>query len=174
MRESGCSWQIIPAPVPENFSFPSIPPRVIPGLVEHLGRSPAVPGLMGSLFIVEPEVGSHFPTGVCGVGVGFQVHLLVLQRTPQPLHKDVVDVPPFPILADLQPLILQRLGELLPSELGASVGVGHFLPTLPQHLPRSVDTEVRLQSPAPTPDRGMLDSRQDTTYRLCQSTIATR
>ena len=42
-------------------------------LVEHLGRCPAAQGLMGPLAVVEPEVGSQFPLGFTGVGVGFQV-----------------------------------------------------------------------------------------------------
>ena len=31
---------------------------------------------MGPLVIVEPEVDAQFPAGLCGVGVGFQVHLV--------------------------------------------------------------------------------------------------
>ena len=42
-------------------------------LVEHLGRRPVAQGLMRSLVVVEPEVGTQFPPGFTGVGVGFQV-----------------------------------------------------------------------------------------------------
>ena len=41
---------------------------------------------MGPLVIVEPEVGAQLPPGFPGVGVSFQVHLLVLHPPPQPLH----------------------------------------------------------------------------------------
>ena len=53
-------------------------PRGLPGLVEHLGWGQVDQGLMGPLVVVEPEVGAQFPAGLCGVGVGFQIHLLLL------------------------------------------------------------------------------------------------
>ena len=59
---------------------------------EHFPRRPISQGLMGPLVIVEPEVSSQFPPGLPRAGVGFQVHLLVLHRAPQPLHEDVVGV----------------------------------------------------------------------------------
>ena len=43
--------------------------------MEHLGRGPVAQGLMGSLVIVESEVGSHFPYTSSYFSV-----------PPQPLH----------------------------------------------------------------------------------------
>ena len=43
-------------------------------LVEHLGRCPVAQSLMGSLIVVELEVGARFPPGIRGVRVSFQVH----------------------------------------------------------------------------------------------------
>ena len=45
---------------------------------------------MGLLGIVEMEVGIEAGLGLPSVRVGFQVHLLVFHRPPQPLHKDVI------------------------------------------------------------------------------------
>ena len=95
-------------------------------LVEHLGRCPVAQGLMRSLVVVEPEVGAQFPPGFTGVGVGFQVHLLVLHGAPQPLHEGVVVVPPLPVHADLHPVFLQYLSEFQAGELTALVGVEHL------------------------------------------------
>ena len=38
----------------------------IDGLVEHLGRDPVAQGLVESLVVVEPEVGSQFSPGFAG------------------------------------------------------------------------------------------------------------
>ena len=56
----------------------------------------------------------------------------------------------------------------------ALVGVEHLGPALTQRLLQRVNAEVRLQSLAPDPDRGVLDNLQATTYRLCQSMTATK
>ena len=82
---------------------------------------------MGPLVVVEPEVVAEFPAGLCGVGVGFQVHLLILHGAPQPFHEDVVGVPAIPVHADLDPVFLQRLSEFQAGELTALVGVEDLL-----------------------------------------------
>ena len=61
---------------------------------------------MGSQVVVEPEVGSPFPSGLDGVDVGFRVDLLVLHRPPQPLNENVVGVPALPVHADLYAEVL--------------------------------------------------------------------
>ena len=66
---------------------------------------------MGPLVVVEPEVGAQFPAGLCGVGVGFKVHL-VPHGEPQPIHKAVVAVASLPSHAYLHLVFLQRLDEL--------------------------------------------------------------
>ena len=100
---------------------------------------------MGPLVIVEPEVGAQLPLGLTGTGVSFQVHLLVFHRAPQPLHEDAVRVPPLPLHADLDPVVLKYPGELTAGELAALAGVEHLRPALPQRLCQRLDTEVRIQ-----------------------------
>ena len=91
-----------------NRLFPGFPDCLIPE--ERLGRGPVAQGLMGPQVILEPEVGSQFPSGLDGVEVGFEVDLLVLHRPPQPLHEDVVLIPSLPVHADLHPMLLQHFG----------------------------------------------------------------
>ena len=71
--------------------------------MEHLGRGLVAQRLMGPLFIMGPEMGPQFPPCLPGVGIGFQVHLLLLHRSPQPLDEDVVGVPSLPVHADPHP-----------------------------------------------------------------------
>ena len=106
---------------------------------------------MGSLVVVEPEVVAQFPAGLCGVGVGFQVHLLILHGAPQPLHEDVVGVPALPVHADLHPVFLQHLSELQAGELTPLVGVEDLRLALPQRLLQGVDAEVGLQGVGQSP-----------------------
>src|SRR5438309_1093499 len=50
-------------------------------------------------------------------GVGLQVHLLVLDRAPQPLNEHVVDPTPLAIHADRHAVCLEPLGEVRVGEL---------------------------------------------------------
>lgn len=100
---------------------------------------------MGTLVVVEPEIGPQFSPGFSGVGVGLQVHLFVLHSTPQPLHKDVVGVLSLSGHADFHPMFLQHLDEFRAGELGTLVGVEHLPPALTQRLLQGLDAEVRLQ-----------------------------
>ena len=65
--------------------------------MEHLGWGPVDQGMMGPQVVVEPQVGSQFPSGFTGVAVGFQIRLLVLHGAPQPPYQDVVAVAALPI-----------------------------------------------------------------------------
>ena len=145
---------MIPTPVPVDLPSPSIPPRGIPRPVELFGWGPVAQSLMGSLIVVELEVGAQFPPGIRGEGVSFQVHLLVFHGAPQPLHEYVVSILPLPVHADLHAMVLQDMGELPAGELAPLVGVEHLRPTLPQRLLQGVDTEASFQ---------VLDNRQATT-----------
>ena len=51
---------------------------------------------MGPEPVVEPEIVCQSPLSFQDSGVGLQVHLLILHSPPQPLHEDVVLVPPLP------------------------------------------------------------------------------
>ena len=83
---------------------------------------------------ISAGVGSPRPYGVsgnCRTGnwgplscgpqwrVGFQVHLLLRQRPPQPLHEDVVVVLAIPVHANLHPVFLQHLDGLQAGKLAA-------------------------------------------------------
>ena len=108
-----------------------------------------------------------------GVGVGFQVHLLILHRPSQPLHEDVVGVAPFPVHADLDRMVLKDPDELPAGELAApSLRWGKLWSVLNSSgLPwPSASVRASAQKPASR----VLDNRQPTTYRLCQSMMATR
>ena len=106
---------------------------------------------MGPLVIVEPEVGSQFPAGLPRAGVGFQVHLLVLHRAPQPLDEDVVRVPPLPVHADLHTAVLKDLGELLTGELAPMVSIEHLRPPPIHRLGQGLDAEACLKSVGQAP-----------------------
>jgi hypothetical protein len=86
-------------------------------MVENLGWGPVAQGLMGPLVVVKTEVGVEAGSGLPSVRVGFQVDLLVLHRAPQPLHKEIIRVPPLPVHADLDSVLLQEAGERLAGKL---------------------------------------------------------
>ena len=158
---------MISATVSVNLSLSSIPPPEQAGPGEHLARDPIALGLMGPLVVVEvvkPEVGAQFPPGFTGVGVSFQVHLFILHCAPQPLHEDVVGIPPLPVRADLHLMVLKDLGELTAGELAPLVGVEHLRRAFLQSLLQGANAEVGPE-PAPDPDRGVLDNRQASTSR---------
>ena len=73
---------------------------------EHLCWCPVAQGLVEPLVVVEMKVTVEASLGLSSVGVGFQVDLLVLHRPPQPLHEYVVAVPPFPVHADSDSVLL--------------------------------------------------------------------
>ncbi len=125
---------------------------------------------MGSLVIVEPEVGSHFTPCFGGVGVGFQAHFLLfqrprIQRPPQPRNEYVGGVPTLPVPADLHPVFRQRLGEFQTGQLAALVSVEDLRLDLPDGLLQGIDAEAGSR---------VLDNRQVTTYRRYQSMMATK
>ena len=119
---------------------------------------------MGPLVVVEPEAGAQFSPGFTGVGVSFRYtssyftvrhnrSTKMLSRWRLPIH------------ADLHPVFLQRLDELPAGELATLVRVKHLGPALSQCL---------LQASTQKSASKVLDNRQATTYRLCQSMMATR
>ena len=61
---------------------------------------------MGPLVVVEAEVGTKLTSGDGAAVIGFQMHLLVFHRPPQPLRQDVVLVPSLPVHADLHSTLL--------------------------------------------------------------------
>src|SRR6266849_2833468 len=71
--------------------------------------------------IVEPAPDALL--GFCPIFVRLQVHLLVFERPPKPLHEDVVHAAPLPIHADLHAVSLEHIGEVGSGELGSLVAV---------------------------------------------------
>ncbi len=67
----------------------------------HLGRCPIAQGLMWPLVVVEPHIGIDAFPGLTDCLVSPEIHLLVLDGPPQPLHKVVVQVPPLAVHAYL-------------------------------------------------------------------------
>ena len=57
---------------------------------------------MGPLVVVKTEVGVEAGSGLPSVRVGFQVDLLVLHRALQPLHKEIIRVPPLDLAGHVQ------------------------------------------------------------------------
>ena len=150
-----------------------------PGGTPRLGSS--FPGPDGPPGHCRTGNRSQFPPGLLGVGVGLQVNILVLHRPPQPLHEDIVGIPTFPVHADLHSVVLEDLGELPAGELAPPcLRRGRLWSVLnTSGLPLSIASDrASTQKPTsracPRPRSGVLGRRQDTTYRLCQSMMATR
>lgn len=95
--------RMIPRPAGPNTSSLSTP------LLQALRRRPPPasdsPRPDAAAVVAEPEVVLQFPARLSGVAAGFQAHLLVFHRRPQPLHEDVVRVASFAVHADLRPAV---------------------------------------------------------------------
>ena len=102
-------------------------------------------GLVGTLGVIETEVITDTCPGISSILVCFQIHLFVLHCPPQPLDEQIVAVPPFPIHADPDSVLLQKPGEALAGERGDLVGVEDLRLTLPKSILQSLDTEVGIQ-----------------------------
>src|SRR5690606_8656590 len=97
----------------------------------HVPREPAMERvwslvaerLLWPLEVVELEVALDAASRFARRVVGVQVHLLVLQRAPQPLDEDVVDAAALAVHADLHAAPQQGPGEGVGRELRALVGV---------------------------------------------------
>ena len=88
------------------------------------GRRGAIrQALVQPLFVVEAEVRAQAVDRCRNGGVALQVHLLVLDRSPQPLDEHVVECPPPAIHADLHVGGVEPPGEGVAGELAALIGV---------------------------------------------------
>ena len=133
--------------------------------VEHLGWCPVAQGLMGPQMVVEPEVILQSFTGFVAVGVSLQVHLLVLHVRHSRSTKTLSEYRPFPSMLILTPRscrtsVNSRLVNWLPWSVLDTSGF----------LRARASSSASAQKLASR----VLDSRQATTYRLCQSITATR
>jgi len=100
------------------------------------------------------------------VGRWTQIDPFVLHGPPQALDEDVIVAAPAPVHADLDPVIPQRLRELVAGELRALVGIEDTGLAEPGERLAERLTQNRAVS--------VFDSRQDNTRRVAQSMIATR
>src|SRR6266478_1783771 len=84
---------------------------------------------MEPLMVVEAEPVADAGTRLRHPRVISQVDLLVFQRAPQPLDKDVVQATPAAVHADDHAALGQHAGELLGSELRSLIAVEDLGPT---------------------------------------------
>src|ERR1700692_1360793 len=92
---------------------------------------------MKTLLVVEPEVLRNAGARFSYRCIVFQVHLLVFERSPQPLDKDVVHTAPPAVHADGDLPRRQLAGELLAGELRTLVAVKDVRPSPAQRRLRS-------------------------------------
>src|SRR5208283_5113116 len=116
-------------------------PRAEVGLVRRL----PVKARMGALTIEEVEIpaqrSARFGDGV----VGLEVDLLVLHRSPEPFHEDVVAPGALAVHADGDAVLLKDAGERLAGELAALVAVENLGPAVfPDRLLERLDAEAGL------------------------------
>src|SRR5207253_8886058 len=96
---------------------------------------------------------------------GAQVDPFVLHGPPQALDEDVVVTAPASIHADLDPVILQHVGELVTGELRALISI--------EDAGLGNRARASLSASTQNPAVSVFDSRQDSTRRVAQSMIAT-
>ena len=96
--------------------------------------------------IVEIQVPAERSTGIADTVVGPQVDLLVFDRPPQPLNKDIVAPRAAAIHADRDGIVQQQAGERGAGELTALIGVEDLRPAAPgQRLLDRLKAERHLQ-----------------------------
>src|SRR6202451_3994960 len=100
---------------------------------------------MQPFLVVEPEIPFDPGSRLRHRLVIFQVHLLVLERSPQPLNENVVHTASPPIHADGDLPGRQLTGELLAGELRTLIAVEYLRPPPPQGAPQRLDAEVEFQ-----------------------------
>jgi hypothetical protein len=81
---------------------------------------------MNSLLVVEKEVYFSPPYRLCDIGVVLEIYLFVFDRSPEPLNEDVVEDSSFPVHADGNMAVFQRVRKILARKLGSLVGVEDF------------------------------------------------
>src|ERR1700737_4358662 len=92
------------------------------GEVGLIGRLP-VKARMWSSAVVEAEVSADGSPGLGHRVVGSEIYLLVFDRPPKPLDKDIVTPCAFAVHADGDAILDQHAGELGAGELATLIGV---------------------------------------------------
>src|SRR5512135_494968 len=100
---------------------------------------------MGTLLVVEPEVGPQPRLQLWHTLILLDVYVFVFHAPPQPLYEHVVQRPPPPVPAHRNPGLLQAVGVLLRRELGPTVGVEDLRPAQRQRLVEGLQAEPPFQ-----------------------------
>ena len=66
---------------------------------------------MGTLGVIETEVATKTDSGISSILICFQIYLLIFHCPPQSLYEEIIVVPPFPIHANPDPVLLKEPGE---------------------------------------------------------------
>ena len=102
--------------------------------------------LMKAFLVVKVQPGANARLGLSNRSVCVQVHVLILQASPQPLNKNVVHTPALTVHADLDTVGFQHAGEVGAGKLTALIGIEDFRsPEPPQRFFQSIDAEVGVQ-----------------------------
>ena len=80
-----------------------------------------------------------------------QVHMLILDRPPEPLDKNIVQCPTTSIHTDFDAFVQQRLGKAGRSELRTLVGVEDFALLAFGYSADGFNAEIRIQGGAQRP-----------------------
>jgi beta-keto acid cleavage enzyme len=72
---------------------------------------------MNSLLVVGTEVYSSAPYRLCDIGLVLEIYLFVFDRSPEPLNEDVVEDSSFPVHADGNMAVFQRVRKALARKL---------------------------------------------------------
>src|SRR5690242_19040362 len=93
------------------------------GRLVDLDRRTVPQRLMGPLRVVELEILRQAQVQPWHVDVPFQVHILVLDATPEPFYKDIIQCPAATIHADCDVMRNEYPGESIARELAPLISV---------------------------------------------------
>src|SRR5262249_9996580 len=130
-----------------------------------VGRSPIAQGLMGTLLVVEPEVGRQARLQLRHPLIVLDVDVFVFHASPQPLHEHVVQGPPATVPAQAIPASSRR-----PVYSSAVNWDPWSVLKISGRLIASASSNASRQNRPSS----VFDSRQESTYRLYQSITAVR
>ena len=121
---------------------------------------------MGPFLVVKPNISYQVLARLPDALVVSRIDLLPLDRPPQPFHKDIVRAPPAATHADPNAAVLEPLGKGQTRELGSLIGIEDCRLTMPERLLQGLHTKRATSM--------VIDTAQDSIYRLNQSITATK
>src|ERR1700759_971214 len=112
---------------------------------ENRTRRPITQRLVETLLVVKTQPAANALARLRNRAISFDEHVLIFQAAPQPLDKDVVEEPPFPIHADPDTARFQFIEEARAGELDPLIGVEYFRrPMTCNRVLQRLDAEIRL------------------------------